>query len=67
MFATAQPNGQTKFVEALYDYEASQDGDLGFRSGDKIEIVKDCKWGHALYSMCVCAMCCMQELGWPVW
>ena len=39
----AQPNGQGKFVEALYDYEATQSGDLGFRSGDRIQIIKDCK------------------------
>ena len=45
VFAVLQSNGQSKlYVEALYDYEATQDGDLGFRLGDKIEIIKDCKW-----------------------
>lgn len=28
------------FVEALYDYNASQDGDLSFSSGDCIEIIE---------------------------
>lgn len=28
------------FVEALYDYNASQDGDLSFSSGDRIEVIE---------------------------
>ena len=44
VLAVAQPNGDSKFVEALYDYDATQEGDLGFKLGDKIEIIKDCGW-----------------------
>lgn len=44
VLAVAQPNGDSKFVEALYDYDATQEGDLGFKLGDKIEIIKDCRW-----------------------
>ncbi len=54
VFAVLQSNGQSKlYVEALYDYEATQDGDLGFRLGDKIEIIKDCKWELAASVHCV--------------
>lgn len=54
VFAVAQPNGDSKFVEALYDYDATQEGDLGFKMGDKIEIIKDCKWTmHCSHLHCV--------------
>ena len=30
-------------VEAIYDHEAQQSGDLPFKKGDRIRIVKECK------------------------
>ena len=30
-----------RFVQALYDYEAQQDGDLSFKEGDRIAVICD--------------------------
>lgn len=35
----APPPSRTKYVLALYDYDAQADGDLSFRQDDKIELV----------------------------
>ena len=61
VFGVLQSDGQSKlYVEALYDYEATQDGDLGFRLGDKIEIIKDCKL--ELVATVHCIVCCTSHV-----
>ena len=34
------PVPQIKYVTAVYDFDAQADGDLSFRAGDRIELVK---------------------------
>ncbi|KAJ2886933.1 BAR adaptor protein Hob1 [Coemansia asiatica] len=38
--AASSPNTGVQHVEALYDYTAQADGDLTFKEGDRIELVK---------------------------
>lgn len=35
-----KPRSTSQFVTALYDFTAQADGDLSFRAGDQIELVK---------------------------
>jgi len=43
-----------RFVQALYDYKAQQDGDLSFKEGDRIAVIYD---GMCIV-LCVCV--CMR-------
>ena len=47
-----------RFVQALYDYEAQQDGDLSFKEGDRIAVICDGKcvvWLCSVFMLvCMC-------------